>query len=98
MYKLIRTSANEWKFFLKMSDAEVEKTILEKVGSVREVMTTETGIPPSVSIGDVKDYLTEVLDELHKDRERERLKGSRTPHNLTYDKANGNLFRFINPA
>ena len=68
LYKLIRTSANEWKFFLKMSDAEVEKTILEKVGSVREVMTTETGIPPSVSIGDVKDYLTEVLDELHKDQ------------------------------
>ena len=68
VYKLIRTSANEWKFFLKMSDAEVEKTILEKVGSVREVMTTETGIPPSVSIGDVKDYLTEVLDELHKDQ------------------------------
>jgi hypothetical protein len=68
LYKLIRTSAKEWKFFLKMSDAEVEKTILEKVGSVGEVMATETGIPPSVSIDDVKDYLTDVLDELQKDQ------------------------------
>jgi hypothetical protein len=67
LYKLIKTSAKEWKFFLKLSDAEVEKGILEKVGSVKGVMTTETGISPSVSISDAKDYLVEVLNEIQND-------------------------------
>jgi hypothetical protein len=67
LYKLIKTSAKEWKFFLKLSDAEVEKGILEKVGSVKGVMTTETGISPSVSISDAKDYLVEVLNEFQSD-------------------------------
>ena len=67
LYKLIKTSAKEWKFFLKMSDAEVERGILEKVGSVKGVMTTETGIAPSVSISDAKDYLVQVLNEIQGD-------------------------------
>lgn len=70
LYKLIRTSAREWKFFLKLSDAEVEKRILDKVGSVKQVMATETGITPSVSTGDAKDYLAEVLSELGKEQEK----------------------------
>lgn len=66
IYKIIRNSAKEWKFFLKLGDAEVEKSVLEKVGSVKQAMTTESGIPPSVSISDAKDYLTAVLDQLKK--------------------------------
>ena len=67
LYKRTRTSAQEWKFFLKLGDAEVEKRILDKVGSVKQVMATETGITPSVSICDVKDYLVEVLNEIQSD-------------------------------
>ncbi len=66
LYKLIRTSANEWKFFLKLSDAEAEKTILDKVTGIKQGMTTETGITPSISINDAKNYLRDVLDELNK--------------------------------
>jgi hypothetical protein len=69
LYKLVRTSAKEWKFFLKLGDAEVEKTILNKVESVRQAMTKETGITPSVSLNDARDYLVEVLDEMRKDQE-----------------------------
>ena len=69
LYRLIRTSAQEWKFFLKLGDAEVEKRILDKVGSVKQVMATETGIIPSVSIVDAKDYLSEVLREMANDPE-----------------------------
>jgi hypothetical protein len=69
LYKLVRTAAKEWKFFLKLGDAEVEKTILNKVESVRQVMTKETGITPSVSLNDARDYLIEVLDEMRKDQE-----------------------------
>jgi len=68
LYKLIRSSAKEWKFFLNISEAEVEKTVLEKVGAVKQLMTKETGIAPSVSISDAKDYLTAVLDQLKKDK------------------------------
>jgi hypothetical protein len=71
LYKLIRTSAKEWKFFLNLSDSEVEKTILNKVDDVRQLMTQETGITPSVSLNEAKDYLIEVLDEIKKDRERQ---------------------------
>ena len=60
LYRLIRTSAKEWKFFLKLSDAEVEKTVLDKVGSVKQAMTVEYGIAPSVSLVDAKNYLTTV--------------------------------------
>ena len=69
LYKIIRTSAQEWKFFLKLGDAEVEKRIIDKIGSVKQVMATETGITPSVSIVDAKDYLSEVLRELADDPE-----------------------------
>lgn len=68
IYKLISKSAKEWKFFLKLGDAEVEKSVLEKVHRVKESMTTESGIAPSVSISDAKDYLTTVLEELKKEK------------------------------
>jgi hypothetical protein len=67
LYKLVRTSAKEWKFFLKLSDSEVEKKVIDKVDSVRRLMTKETGITPSVSLNDAKDYLSEILDEIKKD-------------------------------
>ena len=67
LYKLIKTSAEEWKFFLKMSDAEVERSVVEKVASVKGVMTTETGIAPSVSVSDAKDYLIQVLNEIQRE-------------------------------
>ena len=47
----------------------MEKRILDKVGSVKQVMATETGIIPSVSIVDAKDYLSEVLREMANDPE-----------------------------
>lgn len=53
--------------FLKLCDSELEKSILDKVDSMREIMTKETGITPSVSPDDVKDYLIEVLDEIKKE-------------------------------
>jgi len=68
LYKLIRTSAKEWKFFLKLSDAEVEKSVLDKVETVKKVMTAESGIVPSVSISDAKSYLTAVLDQLKREK------------------------------
>jgi hypothetical protein len=55
---------------LKLSDSEVEKTILDKVDGVRQLMTQETGITPSVSLNDAKDYLMKVLDEIKKDEEK----------------------------
>ena len=67
LYKLIRKSAKEWKFFLKLSDAEVEKSVLDKVENVKKVMTAESGIMPSVSITDAKNYLTAVLDQLKRE-------------------------------
>lgn len=70
LYKLIRTSANDWKFFLKLSDSEVENDILSKVDSVRGLMTRETGITPSVSEADLKDYLMEVLNEVKNEQEK----------------------------
>ena len=70
LYKLIRTSANDWKFFLKLSDSEVENDILSKVDSVTAVMTRETGITPSVSEADIKDYLMEVLSEVKNEQEK----------------------------
>ena len=57
LYKLIRKSAKEWKFFLKLSDAEVEKSVLDKVENVKKVMTAESGIMPSVSNTDAKKLL-----------------------------------------
>jgi hypothetical protein len=66
LYTLIRTSAEEWKFFLNLSDAEVEKRTLDKVGSVKQLMASETGITPSLSIGHAKAYLDEVLGEIGK--------------------------------
>jgi hypothetical protein len=68
IYKLISKSAREWKFFLKLGDAEVEKSVLDKVHSVKETMTTESGIAPSISVSDAKDYLTTVLEQLKKEK------------------------------
>jgi hypothetical protein len=72
LYKLIKKSAQEWKFFLNLSDAEVEKSIISKIADVREVMTKETGISPSISVSDAKDYLVKVLEELKKVPDRSR--------------------------
>jgi hypothetical protein len=70
LYKLIRTSAKDWKFFLKLSDSEVENKILDKVDSVRAVMSRETGISPSISLDNAKDYLMKVLDEVKNEQEK----------------------------
>ena len=55
---------------MKLSDSEVENDILSKVDSVTAVMTRETGITPSVSEADIKDYLMEVLSEVKNEQEK----------------------------
>jgi hypothetical protein len=70
LHKMIRKSAIESKFFLKLSGAEVENTILNKVQSVKKAMTTETGITPSLTIDDAKGYLSKVLVEMTKQGEK----------------------------
>lgn len=69
IYKLISNSAREWMFFLKLGDAELEKSVLDKVHSVKESMTAESGVAPSVSIIDAKSYLATVLEQLKKVKE-----------------------------
>lgn len=68
IYKLISKSAREWKFFLKLGDAELEKSVLDKVHSVKESMTAESGVAPSVSIGEAKHYLTAVLEQIKREK------------------------------
>lgn len=65
--KLIRKSTQNWKFFLKLSDAEIEKRIVDQVEAVKDSMITDTGVAPSISIEEAKDYLQEVLNEVKKD-------------------------------
>ena len=64
--KQIRKSAEDSKFFLKLSDAEIEKKIIDQVEGVKLSMTTDSGIAPSISIEEAKDYLGEVLKEMKK--------------------------------
>jgi hypothetical protein len=64
--KQIRKSAQDWKFFLKLSDAEIEKRIVDQVEAVKDSMTTDTGVAPSISIEEARDYLQEVLNEVKK--------------------------------
>ena len=52
--------------FSEVSDSEVEKKILNKIDSMRRLMTKETGVTPSLSLDDAKDYLIEILDEIKK--------------------------------
>jgi hypothetical protein len=66
--KQIKRSAQDWKFFLKLSDAEVENRIIEQVKGVKDSMTTDTGIAPSISIEEAKDYLKEVLSEIKREQ------------------------------
>ena len=70
LHRMIRKSAIESKFFLKLSNAELENTILNKVRRVKKLMTTETGVTPSLSIDDAKGYLSQVLDEMTKEEEK----------------------------
>lgn len=62
----IRKSAEDSKFFLKLSDAEIEKKIIDQVEGVKLSMTTDSGIAPSISIEEAKDYLSEILKEMKK--------------------------------
>ena len=66
--KQIKRSAQDWKFFLKLSDAEVENRIIEQIKGVKDSMTTDTGIAPSISIEEAKDYLKEVLTEIKREQ------------------------------
>jgi hypothetical protein len=63
----IRKSAEDSKFFLKLSDAEVEKRIIDQVEGVKLSMTADTGVAPSISIEEARDYLSEVLKEMKKE-------------------------------
>ena len=65
--KQIRKSAQDWKFFLKLSDAEIEKRIVDQVEAVKGSMNTDTGVAPSISIDEARDYLKEVLNEVKKE-------------------------------
>jgi hypothetical protein len=65
--KLIRKSVQNWKFFLKLGDSEVEKRIIDQVEGVKQSMITDTGVAPSISIDEARDYLNEVLNEIKKD-------------------------------
>jgi hypothetical protein len=69
LHRMIRKSAIESKFFLKLSDAELENTILNKVQRVKKVMTTESGITPSLTMDDAKGYLLKVLDEMTNEKQ-----------------------------
>lgn len=66
--KQIKRSAQDWKFFLKLSDAEVENRIMEQIKGVKYSMTTDTGIAPSISVEEAKDYLKEVLTEIKREQ------------------------------
>ena len=66
----IKKSAEDWKFFLKLSDAEVEKRIIDQVEGFKISMTTDTGVAPSISIDEAKDYLKEVLSEMKKEQRK----------------------------
>ena len=65
--KQIRKSTEDWKFFLKLSDAELEKKIIDQVEGVKLSMVKDTGVAPSISIEEARDYLNEVLNEMNKD-------------------------------
>ena len=48
----------------------MEKKILNKIDSMRRLMTKETGVTPSLSLDDAKDYLIEILDEIKKESKK----------------------------
>ena len=62
-------STKDSKFFLKLSDAEVEKRIIDQVEGVKLSMTADTGVAPSISIEEARDYLSEVLKEIKRKEE-----------------------------
>jgi hypothetical protein len=66
-----RFAVDESRLIDSIGKADMEQEMEKKVLAIADSVTIETGVKPSLSDDDVKDYLKEVLDEIESSRKKQ---------------------------